>query len=616
LYSFGKNAYGQFGNPSSIDTGTLTKQITETKVQYIPTEIGIDVDDILGFDCYWKQFIKYDWTAVIKKSNIAGFPYQLTLISNNETLQFTANLKLSSGSIYKNENFTLKGLYFSTVVRGKTHNIIIPTINIYIEYNSSAGTLFLSLFEKSSNNTVNEWSDTTYSASNCVNYSLISSNQVRDTYFTKELRWSAGIGSDPTSSAPACYKMRWANISPIKTVNEFGYPVSYLSLNHLGFSSDDSFSSNDNYGIDTDNKIFEGTNDGQKPIYDLERYVKPFDISTNLLYYKGMSQDRFNDELTGKIDTIKDTDEVVIINARKLYNKVPDDLQKPSDANLSLKFNEFFAKEITLTGFIPVTSTDDPFIEVYPYRNANFEYAISSSFSSTGIPNYAYPCRYTDYKSAASQFKLFKLNKEIVFTTTDDFRLNFGANLNIDDETLSSSLFDQESECNKDEIPCKMSLVLDDLYFKQEIRRGISNDNISDITYSKRLFYTDIANSTIRDRWGMEKSPNIKAPSGANSTALEVKTSPYYQIKDVASYTSANMYGGSSFYNNIHDLNIISNAVNKWETVPHESKYSDLYIFSDCYPSTNVFKNGKYFGTPYCNLSGIQLVQINFSFET
>lgn len=620
-YGFGYNGYGQLGNGSTIDIGEKEKIITQTTTSYENTDIGIHMDDIMGFDCYWKQLIKFEWTATIKPSNIKGVAYQLTLVSNNETLQFTANLMKKSNGVYYNPKYTINGLYFSTTIRGKVHNIIIPSLNVYIEYNQTNSKLYMSLFYNSTNS-FNMWGSPV--TQNCVNYELMTSksNIVNTTTFTKELRWSAELAMQSV----AADANRWANISPIKTLNEYGYPVSYISLNHIGFTSNDGFDSADNYGISNADKFFDAISEGNKvkPIYDLEQFVKPFDMSTNLFYYKGVdSEDRLNKEDTDG-DIIHTNDEVVIVNARKLYNKIPANLPKPVDSDLNINFKEFVDKEITLTGFIPINSDDSAtFTELYPYVNNKFEYRVSENENdSTLIGNNYRQCRYTDYKSGASQFKLFKLNKDVVFTSLDDFNLNFGLSLNVDEAAISG-----ESSGNKQDIPCKMSIVFDNLYFKQEVRRGCEFDNISDITFTKRIFPGDsaghsgvnsIMNSGVRDRWVADTSiTNILAVVPQSDGTLKpdgtLASKDLYVIKD-GDYTADYMYGGSKFYNNIYDLGVIANSANKWSSVTHDSKYNDWHIFSDCYPNTS--ENGNLFGTPYCNMLSAQILENNIPVGT
>ena len=225
--------------------------------------------------------------------------------------------------------------------------------------------------------------------------------------------------------------MNLSNIGNIKNKNELGYPLEWMTIGNIGFSNINRFEDNvHKLEIAGSNKWFKGKDTAKKGVYDLERFVKPFDMSTNLFYYKGVeSADRWNTENTYG-DIIHSNDEVVIVNARKLYNKIPANLTKPVDSNLNINFNEFVDKEITLTGFIPINSDDSTtFSELYPYVNNNFEYKVSEKENDPELTGNYRQCRYTDYKSGASQFKLFKLNKDIIFTSLDDFNLNFGLNL-------------------------------------------------------------------------------------------------------------------------------------------------------------------------------------------
>ena len=88
-------------------------------------------------------------------------------------------------------------------------------------------------------------------------------------------------------------------------------------------------------------------------VFDEEKYLPPIDVSTNLFYYKGSAEgsDPTNTE-------IKDDDEVIIINARKMSNELNQIDLEPGDANLALDLNSFKNKEITLTAYIPCTSSN------------------------------------------------------------------------------------------------------------------------------------------------------------------------------------------------------------------------------------------------------------------
>ena len=596
LYGFGRNDYGQLGLGSTFSVIDYEEQLAAEKAAIAKT-----VKEYYGFDSYNKSLTSCNWSAIVKKQNkeLAGGKksnYQLTLTSSNESLRFSTDL-ISGNVNYSSGLYDLKGFAFTTKIGETTHNVVIPSIQIYMQYETS-GTLFMSTFYK--NKAVGGMIDLSkpnvaeMTGEKICNFNLMNSNYALSS-FCLEIVESTKNEQYKVLSGENC-KYLLSNLSPIKTKNDFGYPISWISPCHIGFSNKSYFNTTDNFGIDINDMNFDADKDfndnsKSKGIYDLEPFVKPFDMSTNLFYYKGSI-----DQTNADSQTIMDSDEVVIINARKMYNKIPDGIQKPVDSNLGLNLDDLKNEEIILTGFVPIdqNNTNEMFTEMYPYVNDKFEYYISEKNSNEiteGSDTYK-QCRYTDSLRTADQYKLFKLSEDITFTTLNDFNMSLNASI---EEKHNSS-----SDANKLTIPCKLSVNLSGLYFKQRVRTGIEHDNINGISYLNRLFTTDFKNkySSISTRWNLT---NTNVPSGYTDGA--VNSIPVgYIINETTlnSYDSKNMFGGEEYYNDIRDIALVQNSVNKWKTETHESKYADFMVFSDYYPMKN---RTALFGTPYFNMS-------------
>jgi hypothetical protein len=378
LYGFGVNDYGQLGTGSTFSCIDYDEKLNKEKEGITKT-----VKEYYGFDSYKKSLTSCTWSAIIKGQNRTltngnKSKYQLTLTSSNESLRFTVDL-VESSTVHTSV-YNLKGFAFTTKIDGTTHNVIIPNIEIYIKYTPSTNKLFMSTFHKNEGNVEMLNFSSTMSTGNICNYNLMNTNLALET-FCDEVAKSTINEVDVIKSEFNNNKWLLSNLSPIKTKNEFGYPHAWISPGHIGFSTKAYFNTSDNFGIDKDDMSFTADKDFEtenktKGIYDIEPFVKPFDMSTNLFYYKGsVNQNDADSQL------IKDSDEVVIINARKMYNKVPDGLQKPVDSNLDLNLNDLAYDEIILTGFVPLDSnnSNDMFTEMFPYVDNKFEYQISAA---------------------------------------------------------------------------------------------------------------------------------------------------------------------------------------------------------------------------------------------
>ncbi len=144
-------------------------------------------------------------------------------------------------------------------------------------------------------------------------------------------------------------------------------------------------------------------------VFDEEKYLPPVDVATNLFYYKGCSsvEDPTNVE-------IKDDDEVIIINARKMSNELNQIDLEPGDAELALDLNSFKNKEIVLTAYFQCTAKtlSSFFEEVKIYSDKeHFIYSLNKS------DKYNEECRYIDGRGYGNQYNLFRLNKDIQFNS-------------------------------------------------------------------------------------------------------------------------------------------------------------------------------------------------------
>lgn len=335
----------------------------------------------------------------------------------------------------------------------------------------------------------------------------------------------------------------------------------------------------------SENKYRKGCLIGAKPaaglIYDAEEMVFPRDISTNLFYYKGVgdSKDISNPK-------IKHKDEIIIINARKMYSEPSHIDQKPIDSALRLDFAALENTDVILTSRIEGNEETISrfFDEVHVFVNDNLEY-------SRELTNGYKECRYTDAHSEGLQWKLYQLKEGIKFYTTDGFEL-----------PLIQSVGDIRNE-NVIKVPGKLSISLSGLIFQQQCRYGVEFDNIDNVLFDQRVFRGEVfginsptnaenIRSEIKNRFGLlrigQVDPNGTAvPSAFINGQVNTNTN-YYLIKrsmsDLENPTYA--FGGSEYYNDFYEMKINKNAANKWKTYSQKSQFSKLLVYPDYNPSS------------------------------
>lgn len=225
--------------------------------------------------------------------------------------------------------------------------------------------------------------------------------------------------------------------------------------------------------------------DGNPMIYDIERFVKPFDMSTNLLMYKGKGEESKGGESgDGKASGVSN-DEYFILNARKMYTDVDYMDKKPSDSAIRLDMASLYDREITLTGVINVKNRR-ALTEIYPYVNDKYEYAVSDKENDGELLSANFrQVRYTDYRDKADQWRLFRANGDIEFTTTDDFSADFLPDV----QALSNVSVDSGERIS---VPCKMTLTFNGLVFQQNVREGVQFDDVDTIDYDEKIFVDDL----------------------------------------------------------------------------------------------------------------------------
>jgi hypothetical protein len=567
-----------------------------------------DLIDVLGLDSYSYYSTAFNWTAKIKNTNIAGYQKSLSLTSDNDTLAFTMNMKeTGSGTKIYNGNYTLEGLMFSIVDKKKnTHNIIIPSLEIFGQFNDNNNQLYLSVDSTSAS----EWYKIFGTSTSIfdVNKKLIESTKENTISKTSQFY----LDLKRQNGNKDFNHLNLSNIGNIKNKNELGYPLEWMTIGNIGFSNINRFEDNvHRLGIAGSNKWFKGKDTAKKGVYDLERFVKPFDMSTNLFYYKSSTSDANRNN-----EGIRNDDEVIIINARKMYNKVPDEVEKPEGGSIDLKLSNLHNTEFILTGYIPLSGSETPFEELYLYRNDNFEYLVSGESlipeGNTSVLHNGetwYECRYTDYLNTADQWKLYKLNNSITFTTTNDFKVNLSPKINVALTADGNRKNDVERK-NLIEIPCKLSMTFDNLIFKEKIRTGIAFDDVSDLSFSSRIFPNSmIKGNKLVDRWDLtrigagDSSISGMTPSNGTLTVQNNQNSFGYLCDYYidAKSPSSNLLGGTNYYNDVMLMNTVSNSVNRWSTSSISHRYEKLKVFSDYCP---IKSGNKLVGTPYCNLSG------------
>lgn len=355
------------------------------------------------------------------------------------------------------------------------------------------------------------------------------------------------------------------------------------------------------------NDSLSGTKKLTSEFYDIEQFVKPFDMSTNLIYYKG-----------GNDDNLENND-IFILNAKKMYTDIDYLDKKPKNTAISLDMSSLANKEITLTGIINVAS-DKAFTEIYPYVNDQFEYTYSDNANDETLQSANFRrVRYTDYRNKAYQWRLFKTNSSVTFSTTDDFECGFIPRL-----SMTSAVTFNDDE--KIKMPCKMSIKFKDLIFQQKMREGIQFDDISSIDFEDKIFGGDIFNASMSgdfpgyavryltsdytDEEGIiyreinvadDMNPDVLSNLSAYSS------NPIGYIVALTSYTEIQSIGSDNYNLDLMNLNAISNSVNKWKTTYSSKKYSDLFVYSDYNP-----KGDNCIGTPYTNLDDKIMLEVEY----
>ena len=345
--------------------------------------------------------------------------------------------------------------------------------------------------------------------------------------------------------------------------------------------------------------------------YVTEPFVEPFDMSTNLLYYKGSStKDLLNS------DGLANDDEVFIINAKKMYNEVDAEDKKPDDGGLTFNYDSLYNTELTLTGEINASEVelDKMFEKQHFWVNKNYEYIMNDGedLTSEGYTE----VRYTDMLNDASQWQVFKL-KDIVeealeFTTVNDVQLYVTPeNNNFSEETNEYDLL------NSFTIPCKLKMTFKDLLFKQQIRTATSYDNVKNIDYDTVILDKSIVEKSdikiLSSRWNLKTlSSQMIIPYKKDGTLEKENNlsslSDYGCVADFSEYlNNAECYlGGSKYYNDVTSMVQVKNSVNKWSSNSYDKKYDKLYVFSDYAPAN---RGNGVIGTPYLNMDRTVTIQ-------
>lgn len=332
-------------------------------------------------------------------------------------------------------------------------------------------------------------------------------------------------------------------------------------------------------------------------IYDAEEFVMPRDISTNLFYYKGVPTSSLLEQATYSAN-IHNQDEVIIINARKMYSEPDENDERPIGSNICLNFEDLKDTEVILTSKIIGNEEElsKYFNEVHVFVNDKLEY--SRELKNTN-ENWR-ECRYTDAHSEGLQWKLFELKNNIKFSTTDGFELPLNQ---IIGNTIKYDPF---------KVPCKMTISLSGLVFQQQCRYGVEFDNINNILFDQRVFDGSVfgigsANAgitnVIKERFGLLRVGSVDPAGTAVPSAIvggNVSNSTnYYLIKRSTSDLEdpKNAFGGINYYNDFYEMKINTNSANKWKTYPQKTQFSKLLV----YPDYNPAPGGRIVGIPYLN---------------
>ena len=118
--------------------------------------------------------------------------------------------------------------------------------------------------------------------------------------------------------------------------------------------------------------------------------------------------------------------------------------------------------------------------------------------------------RYTDYRDKADQWRLFRANGDIEFTTTDDFSDDFLP----DAQALSNVSVDSRERIS---VPCKMTLTFNGLVFQQI-------DDTDTIGYGEKTFVDDLFTDGMERREApvmlraVSKLPAVSRKNGLKTT--------------------------------------------------------------------------------------------------
>lgn len=351
-------------------------------------------------------------------------------------------------------------------------------------------------------------------------------------------------------------------------------------------------------------------------VFDEEKYLPPIDVATNLFYYKGTAS---TSPSPADIE-IKDDDEIVIINARKMNNELNQIDLEPGDANLALDLDSFKNKELTLTAQIECNSKNwQTFIKPIKLYSNHSNYTYSKTVEANAIE-----CRYIDGRGYGNQYDLYELNSNIQFNSIDLENIPF-LTYKDNGNTVGDII----------EAPCKLSLKLSGLIVQQQCRIVKEWDKIDNITFDQRIFLSsffgnDMIKTTRTDWTDTDLSTNdelmatkwyqfqprmigngvndqiygTKQISGLNlsvygSNGEELGISEYYIIgKSLNTLVNSNVsLGGKYYYNDFQSMKMVQNSVKTWKTYLQDNKFEGFTIYGDYSP------NEKIIGEPYLNIS-------------
>lgn len=356
-------------------------------------------------------------------------------------------------------------------------------------------------------------------------------------------------------------------------------------------------------------------------VFDEEKYLPPIDVSTNLFYYKGCS------ELAAPTNTeIKDNDEVIIINARKMNNELNQIDLEPGDAELALDLNSFKNKELVLTAYFPCTSQTSSlyFEHINLFTNkSNFTYSLNKT------NDFNQECRYTDGRGYGNQYNLFRLSKNIQFNSSSLNNIPFltykdGGN------TVGDVI----------EVPCKLSIKISGLILQQQCRTAREWDKIDNITFNERVFLSSFFGNAIYTTNTNLTDEELKTGScratdwykfqpkliGAGRTATAKQTGWYGTVDtsglilkwvntngdtqnqseyciigkslNVLSNSEVSL-GGKYYFNDFQSMKVLQNSVKMWKTYFQDTKFDGFTIYGDYSP------NEKIIGEPYLNVDSV-----------